>query len=99
MNKLDFLFELEKRLQALPDQEKKQALEYYFEIVDDRMDCDMTEEEAGEFFAKADPQTGFVSADCTICFHAKKPVHDLPQAAGALGELVVADIGIADVLR
>lgn len=46
MNKLDFLFELEKRLQALPDQEKKQALEYYFEIVDDRMDCGMTEEEA-----------------------------------------------------
>lgn len=46
MNKLDFLFELEKRLQALPDQEKKQALEYYFEIIDDRMDCGMTEEEA-----------------------------------------------------
>ena len=46
MNKLDFLFELEKRLQALPDQERKQALEYYFEIIDDRMDCGMTEEVA-----------------------------------------------------
>ena len=46
MNKLDFLFELEKRLQALPDQEKKQALEYYFEIIDDRMDCGMSEDAA-----------------------------------------------------
>lgn len=46
MNKLDFLFELEKRLQPLPDQERAQALEYYFEIIDDRMDCGMTEDEA-----------------------------------------------------
>ena len=46
MNKLDFLSELEKKLQPLPDQERKQALEYYFEIIDDRMDCGMAEEEA-----------------------------------------------------
>lgn len=46
MNKLDFLFELEKKLQPLPDQERAQALEYYFEIIDDRMDCGMTEDEA-----------------------------------------------------
>ena len=46
MNKLDFLFALEKKLQPLPDQERKQALEYYFEIIDDRMDCGMTEDEA-----------------------------------------------------
>ena len=46
MNKLDFLFALEEQLQALPDQERKQALEYYFEIIDDRMDCGMNEEEA-----------------------------------------------------
>lgn len=46
MNKLDFLAELEKKLQPLPDQEKAKALEYYFEIIDDRMDCGMTEDEA-----------------------------------------------------
>lgn len=46
MNKLEFLSELEKKLQALPDQEKAKALEYYFEIIDDRMDCGMTEAEA-----------------------------------------------------
>ena len=48
MNKLDFLFALEEQLQALPDQERKQALEYYFEIIDDRMDCGMNEEEIVE---------------------------------------------------
>lgn len=46
MNKLDFLFELEKKLQPLPDQERKQALEYYFEIIDDHMDSGMDEDEA-----------------------------------------------------
>lgn len=46
MNKLDFLAELEKKLQPLPDEERGKALEYYFEIIDDRMDCGVTEEEA-----------------------------------------------------
>lgn len=46
MKKLDFLNALETKLQPLPDRERSQALEYYFEIIDDRMDCGMTEEEA-----------------------------------------------------
>lgn len=46
MNKIEFLFELEKKLQALPDAERKQSLEYYFEIIDDRMDEGLSEEEA-----------------------------------------------------
>ena len=46
MNKLDFLAALEKKLQPLPEEERAKALEYYFEIIDDRMDCGVTEEEA-----------------------------------------------------
>ena len=46
MNKPDFLAELEKKLQPLPDQERAKALEYYFEIIDDRMDCGMSEDAA-----------------------------------------------------
>ena len=46
MNKLEFLMELEEKLQALPDEERKQSLEYYFEIIDDRIDEGMTEGEA-----------------------------------------------------
>ena len=46
MNKIEFLRQLEKKLQALPDAERKQSLEYYFEIIDDRMEDGMGEEEA-----------------------------------------------------
>ena len=46
MNKLDFLAKLEEKLQPLPDEERAKALEYYFEIIDDRMDCGMGEDEA-----------------------------------------------------
>ena len=46
MNKLDFLAKLEEKLQPLPDEERAKALEYYFEIIDDRMDCGVTEDEA-----------------------------------------------------
>lgn len=46
MNKLEFLFELEERLKGLPDEDRKKSLEYYFEIIDDRMDEGLSEEEA-----------------------------------------------------
>ena len=46
MTKLEFLDALEQQLQALPDQERSKALEYYFEIIDDRMDYGMSEAEA-----------------------------------------------------
>ena len=46
MTKLDFLDALEQKLQPLPEQERSKALEYYFEIIDDRMDCGMSEAEA-----------------------------------------------------
>ena len=40
-----------------------------------------------------------VRADYTITFHAKKTVHDQPGAAEYLGQVITADIGIADVLK
>lgn len=46
MNKLEFLYELEERLKGLPDEDRKKSLEYYFEIIDDRMDEGLSEEEA-----------------------------------------------------
>lgn len=54
MNKLEFLYELEERLKGLPDEDRKKSLEYYFEIIDDRMDEGLTEEEA--VAACGDPQ-------------------------------------------
>lgn len=46
MNKLEFLLELEKKLQALPEKERVQSMEYYSEIIDDHIDDGMNEEEA-----------------------------------------------------
>lgn len=46
MNKLEFLHELEEGLKGLPNEDRKKSLEYYFEIIDDRMDEGLSEEEA-----------------------------------------------------
>lgn len=40
-----------------------------------------------------------VMADYTITFHAKKPVHDHRRLSNFLGDVIVADIGIAEALR
>jgi len=39
-----------------------------------------------------------VRADFTLTFHAKKPVHSVPEAAPFLGEVIVEDIGIGAIL-
>ena len=46
MNKATFLSILRSRLQGLPWQDVERSLEYYSEIIDDRMEDGMTEEEA-----------------------------------------------------
>ncbi len=46
MNKLQFLDELEKQLSKLPDTERKKSLGYYAEMIDDRIEDGMSEEEA-----------------------------------------------------
>lgn len=46
MNKTDFLNELSKKLSALPQAEKEKSLAYYDEIISDRMEDGMSEEQA-----------------------------------------------------
>ena len=46
MNKEQFLRELSDRLKALPESERSIALDYYSELISDRMEDGMTEEEA-----------------------------------------------------
>ena len=46
MNKQDFLLALNKRLDVLPDADRKASLDYYSEILDDLMENGMTEAEA-----------------------------------------------------
>lgn len=46
MKKSEFLAELKKRLAGLPEEDIKESLDYYGEIIDDRMEDGMSEEEA-----------------------------------------------------
>ena len=46
MNKIDFLNELENRLSGLPADEVGERLSFYGEMIDDRIEEGMTEEEA-----------------------------------------------------
>ena len=46
MNKTQFLEELSRRLEGLSDAERRIALDFYAELISDRMEDGMTEEEA-----------------------------------------------------
>lgn len=46
MTKVQFLHQLEKKLSKLPAEERKEAIEYYTEIIDDRIEDAMTESAA-----------------------------------------------------
>ena len=39
-----------------------------------------------------------VAADCTISFHAMKPVHTVKEIDAVLGDVITVDIGLTDVL-
>ena len=46
MNKFDFLTQLQARLWALPEEDKQRSVDYYGEMIDDRMEDGLSEEEA-----------------------------------------------------
>ena len=46
MKKNEFLLELKERLVGLPETDMKQSLDYYTEMIDDRMEDGLSEEEA-----------------------------------------------------
>lgn len=46
MTKLEFLLAIEERICALPEEDVQRSLEYYAEMIDDRMDEGLSEEEA-----------------------------------------------------
>ena len=52
MNKQEFLYELKGKLWALSEEEKKSSLEYYTEMIDDRMEDGLSEEEAWKLAEK-----------------------------------------------
>ena len=45
MTKLDFIFQLQKKLTGLPQEDIDERMLFYSEMIDDRMDEGLTEEE------------------------------------------------------
>ena len=53
MNKSEFLNSLEEKLKELPKDEIRKTIDYYDEMIDDRIEDGMTEEEAVKSISKA----------------------------------------------
>lgn len=54
MNKLEFVLTLQEQLKCLPPEDLRRSLEYYNEMIDDRMEDGLTEEEAVEAIGSVD---------------------------------------------
>lgn len=55
MDKIEFLMRLQNLLQGIPEADQQRSIDYYREMIEDRMDEGLTEEEA--IAAVGDPQT------------------------------------------
>ena len=78
MNKIDFLLLLHDKLSALPAEEVEEGLNFYSEMIEDRIDEGMTEEEAVASVGSVDEIAAQIAADYTvecICETAKDPSH------------------------
>ncbi len=54
MNKQEFLINIENRLEGVPEEEIKKSLDYFSEMIDDRIEDGMSEEEAVEAIGTVD---------------------------------------------
>ena len=54
MDKIDFLYELQQKLQGLPEDDISRSLDYYNEMIADRMEEGMTEQQAIEDLGSID---------------------------------------------
>ena len=59
MNKKDFLFSLEKALSGLPKEEVEERLAFYDEIIEDRVEDGLSEEQADMEIGSLDCFTGY----------------------------------------
>ena len=57
MTKLEFLSQLERALSALPAAERADRLDFYREMIDDRMEEGLTEQQAVEAIGSRSPPT------------------------------------------
>lgn len=73
MTKMQFLLELNEKLSALPEEEARERLEFYVEMIEDRMEEGLSEEEAVAAVGSADEIAGQIVAEAETPKPAPKP--------------------------
>lgn len=74
MNKSDFALKLYEKLPLLPSEEIDERLSFYFEMIDDRIDEGLTEEEAVSEIGSVDDIAQQIIADIPLSVIVKKKV-------------------------
>lgn len=91
MNKEIFLKELADRLFQLPDEEKQQQLDYYREVIEDKIEDGMSEEEAAASFGDIDKLAEDILQDMPLKTLVKTKVK--PQKGWTPAAIILAVIG------
>lgn len=91
MNKIDFLLLLHDKLSALPAEEVEEGLNFYSEMIEDRIDEGMTEEEAVASVGSVDDIAAQIAADIPLVKIAKKNLK--PKRRLAAWEVVLIVLG------
>lgn len=91
MTKLKFLLLLHDKLAALPSDEVEQGLNFYSEMIEDRMEEGMTEEEAVASVGSVDEIAAQIAADIPLVKIAKKNLK--PKRRLAAWEIVLIVLG------
>ena len=94
MKKIEFLTELEEKLQALPEKERKESLEYYAEMIDDHMDEGMDEEEAVAACGSMDDIVDQIIVDTPLTKLVKQKVKPKRKMRGWELALIIAGFPI-----
>ena len=93
MNKTAFLKELRKRLKQLSKAERQQYIDYYAEMIDDRMEEGISEEEAVAVLGSADEIAAQIPADAFVKPARKVRVWEIVLIV--LGSPIWLSLGIA----
>ena len=91
MDKIDFLYELQQKLQGLPEDDISRSLDYYNEMIDDRMEEGMTEQQAVEDLGSTDDIARQILADIPLTKLVKEKVK--PRRALHAWEIVLLILG------
>ena len=91
MNKQEFLKALSDRLQGIPKEDREKSLEYYSEMIDDRTEDGLTEEQAVKAMGNVDEISDKIINDTPIEKLIRKKV--TPERKLSALEIVLLTIG------